>query len=91
MRMTNAPANTSTVASNPIAHCDSVGTTEEAVDKASKKPRISPPGKFVVWMFKYAWPATNPAASTASALAGVPPFAVMKAGFHVDAANVLNV
>src|SRR5437868_13051295 len=42
-------------------------------------------------MFKYACPEARPAASAASAPAGVPPFAVMNAGFHVVAASVLNV
>src|SRR5262249_60076115 len=47
---------------------------------SSRNPRISPPGNWVVWMFRYALPAARPAARAASALAVVPPLAVTKAG-----------
>ena len=46
----------------------------------TRKPRISPLGKILEWTFRYVCPLARQAASWFSAVAGVPPFAVMNAG-----------
>ena len=54
----------------PNATLDGSGTTW-------RKPRISPPVKEDVWIFRYAFPSENEENRAACALEGVPPLAVM--------------